>query len=223
MVQDPRNFKFSSDYPMAYFIYKSEQEITVPASSGSVVGRAEITVPHNLPCIPMLVGYWSVNSDFSSTNDLNTFLYGDDYKEISVVADEQNIYIRGGNATSSQIKLYVRLWAYAPPDFNGHLDPVFDDSNYLFNSDNTMLEIYKSGITTRNDRTVYHNLGYVPYCRIWANATIGDHYGIAPVFTTVYRGSGNAYMVDSEKLETGVYTGKEYYHIYTSELQNNNN
>lgn len=219
-MQDARNFQFSSDYPMAYFIYHSTHEITVPAMSGGVVSTATITVPHNLPFTPLLVGYWSDNANFTNTNDLNTQMLGGDYKSLDAGADDTNIYITGANGKTSSIKLYVKLWAYMPPDANGDVQPVFDDSNYLFNSDNTVLEIAQAGVIKLNDnpKTVYHNLGYVPYCRIWAKRYLNGRLVITPQWQTNYRGSAYGGVVDDEKLVLGVAAGDEYYHIYTAEV-----
>lgn len=218
-MQDPRNFQFSSDYPMAYFVYNSVNEITVPAMSGGSVSSKTITIPHNLPFTPMLVGYWSDDANFTSTNDLNVEMYGSDYKELQAGADDTNIYITGRNGKTSSIKLYVKLWAYMPPDANGDAQPVFDDSNYMFNSDETMLEIAKQGVIEYgDDPNIYHNLGYVPYCRVWTKSYQDGHLVITPYITTNYRGQGYGVVVDDEKLYLGDTIYGKYYHIYTAEV-----
>lgn len=219
-MQDPRNFQFSSDYPMAYFVYHNTSSIDVPASSGGVVASNTITIPHGLSFIPLLVGYWSDNANFTNTNDLNVEMYGGDYKEVSVTADDTNIYITGRNGRNSGITLYVKLWAYMPPDANGDVQSVFDESNYLFNTDITMLEIAKSGVVKYEDdsKVVYHNLDYVPYCRIWRTGVRDGKKTISPYWITAYGGSLEQGTIDKEKLTLGGVYGDMYYHIYTAEV-----
>lgn len=214
--QDPRNFTFSSDYPMAYFVFDKVVQVTVPASSGSIV-ETTLTVPHGLDFAPMPVGFWSNDANFKTTNDIGTELYGGNYKEVLVVADETNYYVIARKVQNAALTFYVHLWGYMPPDANGHAPAVTDTTNYYFNTDYPYLEIYKSGITTSGNTTIYHSLGYVPYCKIWGKGTLWGHKGIFPYFQTYWTDSTSGGTIDKEKLVVG--SPDKYYHIYTAEVK----
>lgn len=223
MQQDPRNFTFSSDYPMAYFVFDKVVQVTVPASSGSSVVSQTLTVPHGLDFIPMPVGFWSTDKDFKNTNDIGTELYGGDFKEVQVVADNTNFYVTARKAQSSALTFYVHLWAYMPPDANGHAPAVFDDTNYYFNTDYPYLEIYMAGAVDSPSSgiiTINHNLGYVPYCKLWRATTYNGNPAITTDYTTNWQGDNYGGLVDADKMTIEpIYNTKLYYHIYTAEVK----
>lgn len=221
-MQDARHFQFSSDYPMAYFIYKNTVQITVPGSSGGSVGHAEKTVAHNLSCTPLPVGYWSQYSDFRTTNPLGSTLYGDDLKELVVIADDTNFYILGSNGSSSSITLYARLWAYAPPDAAGDFSPVSDSTKYNLSTDYEYLEIYQAGYASGSgndpNMEIVHNLGYIPQCAVWRETYYSGKVGYTPAGGDSMDGEysyNSGPIIDKNKLHLG--GGDFYYHIYVNE------
>lgn len=224
MKQDPRNFTFSSDYPMAYFVYDKVVSLTVPANTSSSV---LLTVPHNLGFKILPVGYWSTDADFKSANEIGIEALGTSFKSVIVVADNTNFYVFGQATSSSSVKLYVHLWAYMAPDANGHAPAVSDSTNFYFNTDYPYLEIVKSGIVEESSSSdpveIYHNLGYTPYCRVWKDGGWNGYSGIIPFTEASYNNniSGETITIDNEKLwfdEPNPWS-KRYYHIYTSEVQ----
>lgn len=221
--QDPRNFVYSSDYPMAYFVFDKVLQVTVPAVTGGAIVENTITVPHGLDFIPMPVGYYSDYADFRNTNDIGTEMYGGDYREVIVVADDTNFYVTGRNGKNSAITLHVHLWAYMPPDANGHAPAVSDSTNYYFNTDYPYLEIFLQGVapyTGSSLITINHNLGYVPYCKLWAGTTRNGKPAITTWYTSNWQGDNYGGVVDAEKMTIEpIYNGKLYYHIYTAEVQ----
>lgn len=220
--QDPRNFVYSSDYPMAYFVFDKVVQVTVPASSGSTVSQTLI-VPHGLDFIPMPVGYWSNDKDFTNTNDIGTELYGGNYKEVQVVADATNFYVTARKVQNAALTFYVHLWAYMPPDANGHAPATSDTTNCYFNTDFPYLEIYMAGAVDSPSSgiiTINHGLGYTPYCRLWIDTTYNGNPAITTRYTTNWQGDNYGGIVDNEKMTIEpVYGRKLYYHIYTAEVQ----
>lgn len=225
--QDPRNFVYSSDYPMAYFVFDKVFTIQVPASSGGSTGTKTITVPHNLGFEVLPVGYWSVDQDFRSTNDICMDTLGSNLKGVDVIADKTNFYVTGSNSSTSAATLYVHLWAYMSPDANGDAPMVSDSTNYYFNTDYPYLEIVSAGVvrpsSSVNPVEIYHNLGYTPYCRIWKEANYNGHQGIMPYSEDLYDYgvSAETVLVDDEKLhfDKAHSLYRRFYHIYTSEVQ----
>lgn len=221
MVQDARNFKYSSDYPMPYFVYKTTKEIQVNAKSS-----ASIEFNHDLNFIPLLIGYWSESEDFDSTNDINNPVLGDNYASISVVANNNSIKISASNSANSSKKFYVRLWGYMPPDSNSSSTPVFDTTRYFFDTDYDYLELAKYGTAMRTGSPIeiVHNLGYIPQCRVWRKYAIEGIEYIEPAMATLFPDeiyAQNASFWATDKiLHLGGLPSNAicyYYHIYTSE------
>lgn len=224
MEQDPRNFQFSSDYPMPYFIYKTEQSVTVPS-----IGTNTVIVPHGLPFVPLIVGQWSPNQDFSVTHDI-TNSSSVDSVFVWCFADATNIYIRQFNGLNQSSTVYVRIYAYPTPEYNGELQPLSDETAFNFDSDYTYLGVYKAGYidSDNQEHVIQHNLGYTPQCKIWCGGTYqidGSSSfvkAIGPSSSYVdYERNLPNYVVDENNLTIGMTyetDGKIYYHIYTNEV-----
>lgn len=222
IMQNPRNFQFSSDYPIPYFIYKKTIQIDIPAR-GDYAGTATKVVKHNLNCQPLPVGYWSTDSNFSSTNPIGADIPGEDQKKIDVIATRDDFVISGSNDSSSQITLYVRLCAYVAPDDNCSPNLVSDSTAYYFDTDYKYLEIFKAGHEqgegNAENMEIKHNLGYIPQCAVWWKTSYNGVPGYTIKQSYIFVGSefeyNNGSWVDSEKLHLG--GGEFYYHIYINE------
>lgn len=223
MKQDPRNFSFSSDYPMPYFIYKASATVTA-ASRGTSTEK----VAHGLPFTPLFVGQWSPTDKFEITHDITT------QTAISatycwVFADDTYIYFRQFNGTDNTNTIYVRVWCYPTPEYNGHLDALSDETAFNFDSDYTYLGIYKAGYIDSDNQThvIPHGLGYVPQCKVWCGGQFAVD-GSSSFVKAIALVSSNYetdrpmpnYVVDKNNLTIGTtykIDGKIYYHIYSNE------
>jgi len=223
MEQDPRNFSFSSDYPMPYFVYKTETSVTAQARATNTV-----ILPHGLGCTPLLVGQWSPDQDFTTTHDIINRSVGD--TSCACFADSTNIYVRQFNGSDSVKTIYVRLYAYPTPEYNGHTDSISDETAFNFDSDYAYLGLFMAGSVDGDNQThvIQHNLGYVPQCKVWVEGSYvidggeGSVKAIGPASSMYYTDDPSPqYVVDKNNLTLGVVyavDGKIYYHIYTNEV-----
>lgn len=226
MVQDPKKFEFTSDYPSPYFVYQLSYRIVATGST------ATAQIAHNLPFIPMLVGYWGRNSNLSDSTDIGAAVYIDNGQvggtniQVEAKADSSKVYLTVTNGPGSPVTIYVKLYGYLPPDYDGDASAVMDDTNFLFNSDYNYLELAEVGTTTDHDDAVEinHSLGYTPQVRLWKKYRSGDNIFIESVRPSLYIDDeffyNNQYWVDNEKLHIGGLAQRDvamYYHIYTSE------
>lgn len=226
MAQKPNRFLFSSDYPTPYLILDKTISFTAKKASGGVWGQTKYKVKHNLPFIPMLLGYWSTSSNYVPSYDISTrnvefsstalqgfyhFKYTADFS-----ADDTYIYVDVDNYTNSDVIVYAKLTGLAPFDYNGNLPIVQDKSDFNLNTDFNYKKIYQQGkvdIAASNFKvTVNHNLGYVPQCKAWVQRLYYDEYGVQTsevigdaLQNGITRFSGgdvdsNAICIDSTKL-----------------------
>ena len=222
-MQDARNFQFSSDYPMPYFVYKASTSVTASAR-----GTATARIEHKLGFTPLVVGQWSPDNKFTVTHDTTS---SSSVNSIFcwVFADDTYIYVRQFNGSNSSNTIYVRVWAYPTPEYNGHLDAVSDETAFNFDSDYSYLGIYMSGSLDSDGEThtISHGLGYVPQCKMWVGGNFAVDGGqsvnaIAQVssYINTSRPMPN-YAITKEDLIIGTtYSsdGKIYYHIYSNEV-----
>lgn len=221
MFQDPRNFQFSSDYPIPYFTYYVVKKIYAPANQTTLVEFS-----HDLGYIPMLDGYWSEYEDFRDTNVLLQSALFSNETVWNIQASDEEVTVNVWNGTNTDKTIYVKLWGFAPPDYYGPASSVSDSTRFNFDTDYTYLELFKAGVAENPTNTVVieHNLGYVPQCKVWmkyhndgkdwialAPSTNAEYYGGVWHYTGAYADRKNVY------LEPIVGGWSLYYHIYTSE------
>ena len=225
MFQDPRNFVYSSDYLSPYFVYKTETDITTPARSTSTV-----RIAHGLNFVPLIVGQWSNDSDFTVTHDI--FNIGSfDSVYVWCFADDTYIYARQFNGSNNTNTVYVKIFAYAPPDYNGHIQPINDNTEYNFSTDFNYLEIAKSGVIIMDGsvQEVQHGLGYYPQCRFWEEGSYvvdGQSVGVRATGPCTSSADSSepspSFVIGKDKVIIGkTYPihndDKIYYHIYINE------
>lgn len=166
MAQDARRFVYSSDSSMPYFVYKTEGSVY---NSGYIMEGFK-KIRHNLQFVPLIVGVWSVSSDFSNAHDIASGRAGQDNKGFQAWADGTYIYFHGTVLDSTATTFYYRIYAYAPPDYTGELTPITDDSTFHFDTDYNYLKIaYEGKVVPGNQRVIAinHNLGYLPIYKVW--------------------------------------------------------
>jgi hypothetical protein len=167
MAQDPRRFIFSSDHKIPCFVWKKEG--TVVNSGGTILGGC-VKFAHNLAFVPLLVGYWSLNGDFSNSHDISSGRMGNENKGFAAFADSTYIYINASVLDNTPTTFFYRLFAYCPPDYYGDVTPITDESKFHFSTDYEYLKIaFEDKIVPGSARKVefQHNLGYIPLYKIW--------------------------------------------------------
>ena len=186
---DPRDFLLNTDYEMDKIIYIKEFKYTVSSLT-------TMTVPHNLPTVPLPFGVWATNADY--TNSHNLCDYDDPWNQNTlcfVKADMNNIYItltpklQGNSYVSTTF--YITIFGFEPgsnwPDYPHTSGTPFDyikthgqklpatskeAQNFIINTDYNYLKLLRSGYLGDYDSTLHrmtykHNLGYVPQVMTW--------------------------------------------------------
>lgn len=234
MVQDARNFKYSSDYPMPLVTYRQEFTISVPSGQGVVLVREK----HNLPYAPLVLGKWSNSQDFTTAQDVSS-VADVDGTELYLYTDEEYIYFLVFKQPSISATRYVRVMGFVPPDYNGDIQLTPNDSLYRFDSDNDYIGLYKQGIL--NEQTggmVTHGLGYIPQCKAWQKQEINTGqginftgYGLTEPDISYYYNTGRLEYTSISTVDKFIAYGRDienedyslnpedkiYYHIYTKE------
>lgn len=191
----------NSHYDTPWIVYKQEFQIAVEQ-----YGYANVARPHGLPFIPLLIGQWSDNGNFSPAYDLSVdtpdYTSGQPRIAAYVSADATNIHFNLTNNENTKT-FYFRLMAYAPPDYKGDVTPVEYNSPFRYNSHYRYLKIFKAGSASG---TVSHDLGYIPQCRIWSMGSPTRPSG------RVYPSNG---IITSSTLQADDQNSSQfYYHIY---------
>lgn len=195
-----RDLLVDSASPMPWIIYKREFSIVV-APYGEIMNQ---NLPHGLPFRPLIFGQWSDDANFSPSYDLNVTIPGggtggQPETVVNVRADSTNITFNIINNKSTTRTFYFRLMAFAPPDYNGEVNPVDYSSPFRFNSHYRYEQLYMSGLSSD---TVSHNLGYLPRAKIWV---------IDRVTNSVNIGHG---ILTTTTLKAAYDNTSFYYHIY---------
>lgn len=126
-----------------------------------------VDFPHNLPFVPLVIGEYSWNADFSDSRDFSAWLTGEENFYIGALANSIRVAMR--RAEVSDRRIYVRAVGIAPPDYDGDIKPLRRKIKY--DSKRRMLKIISFGAFRRGD-VIRHNLGYAPMIYLWANTEI---------------------------------------------------
>lgn len=169
MVQNPSHFIFSSEYITPPISYHTTGSVT--NSTGNEYDGCK-KILHNLPYTPLVFGIWTVHQDFSKVNAITDGRLGmEDGGWFKVFADSEYIYINAYDSgmSSTPHTYYYKIYAYAPPDYDGDVAQPQDTTNFLFNTDNKYLQIYEYGKITPSSKLniIEHGLGYIPMYQIW--------------------------------------------------------
>lgn len=218
-MADPRKFIYDSDYPTPAFVAAWEGSYEVAGYDYLDTG-----FNHNLPFTPLVVGQWSLNANFQPAYDIGTtngYMVGLDWNQ-AAGSNETKIVFRMNNGYSSKRTYYYRIFAFAPPDYDGDVPSIEDSTNFRFNSDFNYPKLFAYGkktITADGDFVVNHNLGYIPQVRTWKKEDYNDF--LSP-FVNIHYESGGYTMgtvVDSSKMtiRNALSGDVIYYHIYADE------
>lgn len=198
------NLLVNSHYQIPWIVHKLNYSFTVPAKTT----QRDVTLAHNLPFRPLLVGQWSDSSSFSPSYDISlgyTQRTQSDRFEVVVFveSDESNLYFFVLNNTTAIKTINLRLMGFAPPEYDGEVTPVDYDSKFRYNSHYRYQQLYMGGFA---DVDIAHNLGYIPQARIW-DVMDGR---CAPGSGTI-----NESILHSDNAD---FTEGYYYHIYKDKL-----
>lgn len=199
------NLLVNSHYKMPWIVWKKEYSVSIPASMGYVT----TSFPHGLPFTPLLVGSWSNKANFQPSYDLTVDVPGGSTGGqvplvCQVSADATNINIMAINNVDSAPVCYLRLMAFAPPDYQGEVTPVDYQSPFRYNSKYRYQKIFMAGKTTGE---LIHNLGYIPQVRIW-QSSLSDSTHAVPARCDI----------TTQALTTYSSTIPYWYHIYLDRM-----
>jgi hypothetical protein len=213
-MADPRKFILNSDYPAPALVAKWEYSFTVPA-----YGWVDKEFNHNLPFMPLIIGYWSVNSDFAISHDISSLSVS--FFDQACGSTSTKIKFKVNNNENAAKTFYYRLFAFAPSDYDGDIPAIEDSTNYRLNSDFNYPKLFAYGssdLTSGQAFNVYHNLGYIPMCRVWVYNRQNDF--CSPT-TSAYYEDGSRHQgttISSSKLTYYGAGAKIYYQIYADEF-----
>lgn len=224
-MTDARHFLLNTEYPLDKIIYMTSGSVVVNFSG-------EITIPHGLGFAPLVFGIWSLNSDFSTSQEfdmMSSDLYSPDYMYVTrLEADDTNIYASFQNSEFSNETFYYRLFAYEPTDSTADITPTSSDTlatNLLLDTDLNYLKLHSSGIKVVSSApdTVTHNLGYIPVIMLWQEGG-GSHansiYPINQPTIYVHADYATGYPLTPRVTTTSIIfpsTGTYHYRIYIDE------
>ena len=219
-MADPRKFIIDTDYPTPAFVAKWEGSVpNVPAYD-----YKDSEFAHGLPFTPLIVGQWSLNANFEPAYDLatqNGYFVGVNFNQ-TTGSNASKIKFVLYNDYSTAKTFYYRIFAFAPPDYDGDIPAIEDSTNFRLNSDFNYpkLVAYDTANLTTGTNYVYnHNLGYIPQTRVWIYDSLEGM--VIPVSNVYYQDGSytSTAIVTSSKLEyNGSITGnKIYIHVYAEE------
>ncbi|MBO1267092.1 hypothetical protein [Arthrobacter cavernae] len=172
------NFLVTTDYPLDKVVVGGTANFTVPANTTGV-GR----LAHKLPFAPLMMGSYSLTSDYAVLYGLNTApvslspalrLY--DYI-VNINSDANDIIFSGENYTGSPITFYVRYYGLEPSTVDADLLRTQSNvDNFQLNTDYNYTKLYLSDYfeypsspsTTSVTTIIPHGLGRVPQVMTWS-------------------------------------------------------
>lgn len=162
-----KDYVYNSNYKTPYIVYK--REFSVGCAEG---GIARTNFAHGLPFKPLLIGQWSLNSNFTPSYDLSQSepLWGGSraLRRCYIGADESNVYVSlMDDAYEGNVTFYFRIMAFAPPQYEGDIPVVYQDSgNFISDSRRNYPKIWFLNQVPQST-TIEHNFGYLPQVKSW--------------------------------------------------------
>lgn len=221
---NPNDFNLATDFPLDKVIYSRQDSLPMPT------GVDVVSIAHGLPCIPLVFGNWSTDSQFDTAYNYNGgtipapigFLYG---LSINIGADSTNIYLTRINATGGATTIYYRIYAFEPADST--VDLAFTGSeldSFVINTDYNYTKLFINdsvAVPSSAPITIDHNLGYYPQVMAWQR----DKYSgwITPTVYGTYYPNGDIEVLEVEvKTDSIIITrdlindsvDRVYYRIY---------
>lgn len=227
-MADPRNFLFTTDYPIDQIILLHSGSIDFTTSG------TDYQFAHGLGFTPLVKATWSTTSDFSTTYGVGDGPISSSpstpfLPELSFArADSTNVYLSWGNP-GGVTNAYIRVYGLMPSDVNADVEPTASAGDrYVFNTDYNYTKLVEGGVTASSSvagsaEVVTHSLGYYPQVEVWYEK---GGYIWASTHPTVYDSAtrlSEAYIVTSSTLtmyRDPSLSGTERFHyrIYADEL-----
>lgn len=214
------DFLLNTDFPLNKVVYLNSGSF--PVADGASV---EINVPHGLTYRPLLIGTWSLTSDFSISYEQGTSGFTDlSIPQLTIQSTPTTIRFIPLNFTGSTVTFYWRVFGFMPSD-------VSTDSNYTasvadtftLSSDYNYTKLWQEGflVWSNSNQVINHNFGYRPQIEVWyeepLDGTILTKWsqGLDSSFT----GLDTIFITDTQiifnfKNTSGVNGRKYYYHVY---------
>lgn len=166
MAVDRSKLLFYSNDPIDKIIYLTTKEVTVASGGFDIT-----TFNHNLGFKPFLMGEYSENSNFTTSNTIGSF--NNDNISTSLQADSTEVTLTTDNSSGSSITQYYRIYGFADEDDDISVDYNVGtpDNLFQFNMNFNYAKLYDSGttasISSGASSTVTHNLGRIVQTRVW--------------------------------------------------------
>lgn len=185
-VQRAKDFLLTTDFPLDKVTFLRTGSVTLNNTPGT--STSSFSINHGLPFTPLVMGNWSLSSDFSTTYEYNSgpfpytgagpgifsrvLAFGPPFATPVGGANSTNILVNYIN-TSSAVTAYYRMYAFMP-DGLADLDVASTaaaSDDFIINTDYNYTKLYMSGTipvpSLPNSFTINHNLGYRPQVNVW--------------------------------------------------------
>lgn len=161
IIANVNKFLVNSDYPVDKVIYLK--------SDSSSAWNTTITIPHGLTFTPLVGGYWSLGSGFTTNYEFFSgtfpaapgFVFG---REVDIKADSTNIVLTTTNTMGDTPAYYSRIYGIEPDGSNANLAPLVSSGDAMpMNTDDNYMKLITSGsfnMGTSASFTVTHNIGF---------------------------------------------------------------
>jgi hypothetical protein len=213
-------FSFNSDLPMDKVIWLAEGEVTTDEW-----GNWDITIPHKLQALPFVKGVWTTTDWATTWLTGSQRIDGQSTTDTSDVgADATNVYFSGFSDPNTKLK--YKLWGvWCEGETKGKLAAFtknLSKNKFVLNSDYNYPQLVKEGYLERG-QTATHNLGFIPYCDVWAYEQIrsgvnGYRQWTRDAFGSIWGTGENVKITDSNLSLSSANSApsKIYYRIYAS-------
>lgn len=194
------------------FIDRSEfiKPVVVWRYNGSFMNDVKtFDVRHDLPFVPLIMGEYSFNSDFSDARDFRFWLSDNENFFVGALKKTVRFALRGVGTK----RVYVRAIGIAPPNYMGEITPL--KQQILIDSRNKSLKILNFGEFGNGD-IITHNLGYHPIVYFWVETVIfregsSSYLNMEPCLRP---GSPDGIINNNEINTSGKIPQKGYYAIF---------
>lgn len=204
---DMSEFIVHSDYKVDQFVYQT----TIACSANAWETKAAYaSVPTPEDCLP--IAEWDTDPNFTNPRPCMTVINVFNGLFVDCMSKAGRVMVYETNYTGTAQAVYVRVLLAIPPGSTSNYNNYTAGENFIVNSDDGLLKIHKEGVVSSNS-TINHELGYIPYCRVWLQNT---EWTFQAVPMNAY--SGIRTSIDDTNLYIGnIPAGaKIIYRIYTS-------
>jgi len=168
IIQNARDFLFSSDFPNDKIIKGDSGSFTVGAYNSAFP-----EIAHPFTFAPLYILKWSTNPNFDNSFDeigVSTL----DNIQLNGQTDTSKLYLFANNNNGSAVTFYWRVLYFMPPDVMASALPTTKDfEDFNFNTDYNYPKIYLEDRANSSDASIIHGLGYYPQVEVWYMRTDG--------------------------------------------------